>query len=176
MKIDIKYNDEIDEFTPDLTLEGRLNRYIKEKCPIIYAFPPFTNTYLLGGGIRDLIYAKKPKDLDFVIMDSKNEGYIKEVLKKFNIQYRYNRFGGYKFTYNDIEIDLWATDDLYSSIEYNVDGLLFDVGKGELLSLTFDDFIKNGLIKINPNNNIDNERVEKLKKFEKEFRMKNSNK
>lgn len=65
--------------------------------------------------------------------------------------------------------DLWLTEDLFSSIQYNVDGLFFDLRINSLLSLTFDDFVKNGLRLINPENNIENGRESKLKSFEEEY-------
>lgn len=73
---------------------------------------------------KRLIYAEKPKDLDFV----------------------------------------------FSAIEYNVDGLFFDLKTNSLISLTFKDFIDNGLKLMNKENNIEKGRIEKLKKFEKRFR------
>lgn len=170
MKINIEYNDNIDIFSKDVTFEQRLKKYVLDKCPLANAFSNYVPVFLLGGAIRDLMYAKEPKDLDFMILDSRFEDLIPKALERLNIEYKFNRFGGYKFVSNGIEVDLWANDDMFSAIEYNVDGLFFDLGKNELVSLTFDDFIKNGLIKVNDNNNIDVERVEKLKQFEKKFR------
>lgn len=93
--------------------------------------------------------------------------WVLKVFKTFNIEFILNRFGGYKFIYDDIEIDLWLADDLFSSMQYNVDGLYFDLRTNSILSLTFEDFNKNGLKLINPNNNIENGRERKLKEFEK---------
>lgn len=57
MNIPIKYNDEIDEFTLDLTLQMRLEKYIKKHFDVWYAISNMCNIYLLGGAIRDLIEA-----------------------------------------------------------------------------------------------------------------------
>ena len=70
-------------------------------------------------------------------------------------------------------IDLWLTNDLLSSIQYNVDGLFFDLKNNSLLSLTFEDFINNGLKLVNPENNIEKVREKKLIKFEEKYKRDN---
>lgn len=64
-----------------------------------------------------------------------------------------------------IEIDLWKTLDLFSTMEYNVDGLFYDIHNHQLLSFSYNDFTQNGLRKINPDNNLENNRVKKLQKY-----------
>ena len=168
--MNIKYNEQIDEFSYDLNLQMRIKNYIMNHFYPAYTISKLSEIYLLGGGIRDLILAEKPKDLDFVVLGKEQENWIFDVLKKFNIKYNYNSFGGYKFEYNGTIIDLWTTNDLFSAIQYNVDGLFYNLNKDILLSLTFDDFIKNGLKEVNSDNNIKNNREIKLLKFEKEYR------
>lgn len=168
MNIDIKYSDD-KEFIHDLTLQMRLKNYIYNHFYLAYTISNIYPVYLLGGAIRDLIYAEKPKDLDFVVI-SHDKDFILDVFSKFNINYTFNKFYGFKFVYEGTSIDLWLTDDLFSSIEYNVDGLFFDLKSNSLISLTFKDFIDNGLKLINKENNIENGRIEKLKLFEKKYR------
>ena len=96
------------------------------------------------------------------------EDFIKTFISKYGLQFSYNHFNGFKITFNDIEIDLWHTKDLFDSIEYNADGLLYDINNHRFISLTFDDFLKNGPKKINYSKNIDDksqERLLKLKNF-----------
>ena len=169
MDIEIKYNDEVDEFSWDLNLNMRVERYIKEYFYPAYIISMLAPIYLVGGGIRDLIDAKKPKDLDFVVLGD-NKDFILDIFKVYDIVPSYNRFLGYKFDYNDTTIDLWLAEDLFSAIQYNVDGILFDVKNKSMISLTFNDFQKNGLKLVNPCNNINNNREEKLKTFEKNFK------
>ena len=64
---------------------------------------------------------------------------------------------------------MWVTEDLFSAIEYNVDGIFFHLNSNSLLSFTFDDFLKNGLKLVNPVNNIQNGREKKLIKFQKDY-------
>ena len=176
MKIDIKYNEYLDEFTYDLSLEMRLQNYINNHFFPAYTIAKLAPIYLVGGSIRCLIYAKKPKDMDFVVLGKEQLDWVLKVFKTYNIDFKLNRFGGYKFIYNDTEIDLWLAEDLFSSMQYNVDGLYFDLRTNSLLSLTFDDFNKNGLKLINPENNIENGREKKLAKFERLYLNNNQNK
>ncbi len=158
MNIGIKYNDDLDEFTYDLSLVMRLKNYINNHFYPAYTISKLAPIYLVGGAIRDLMYAKKPKDMDFVVLGKEQLDWILKVFKTYNIEFTLNRFGGYKFIYGDTEIDLWLAEDLFSSMQYNVDGLYFDLRTNSLLSLTFDDFNKNGLKLINSENNIENNR------------------
>ncbi len=170
MNIPIEYNNKIDEFSKDLTLQMRLENYIKKHFDIAYIISNYCQIYLLGGAIRDLIYANKPKDMDFVILGKENMDFVLNIFKIYNIDYSINKLGGFKFNYNNTEIDLWLSDDLFSSIQYNVDGLFFDLKTNSLLSFSFEDFINNGLKVINNENNIDNGREKKLIKFEEKFK------
>ena len=116
----------------------------------------------------------EPKD--FNLNNFTIEEQFKLASQIYNIDYKLNRFGGYKFIYGDTEVDLWLAEGLFSSMQYNVDGLYFDLRANSLLSLTFDDFHKNGLKLINPENNIENGREKKLTKFERLYLNDNLNK
>lgn len=169
MNIDIKYNDELDEFICDLSLTMRLERYINTHFYPAYAISTLAPIYLVGGAIRDLILAKHPKDMDFVVVGKEHLDFVIKALEIYKIEYRFNKFGGFKFNYKGTEIDLWLADDLFSSMQYNVDGLYFDLRTNSVLSLTFEDFSKNGVRLINPENNIKNGRERKLIKFEEDY-------
>lgn len=169
MNIKIFYNKEKDEFSADLSLETRIKRYINENFFPAYAISCLAPVYLLGGSVRDLIFARIPKDMDFVVLGKENLDWVLKVLKKFNIEYKFNRFGGFKFTYKGTEIDLWLADDLFSAMQYNVDGLFFDLVSDRLISLTFEDYYKNGLKVVNKENNIENGREAKLVKFTNDY-------
>lgn len=173
MYYDIKYNDKDDEFIGDLTLQMRIERYIKEHFYPAKTISTLLPIYLVGGGIRDLMNAKHPKDLDFVVLGSDKE-WIEKVFEAFKIVPRKNKFGGYKFEYNGTTIDLWLTEDLFSSIQYNVDGLFYDIRTKRLVSLTYNDFQKNGLKLVNEENNIENGRILKLRQFEQDQRKENT--
>lgn len=170
MNIDILYNKEIDEFTNDLSLQMRLKRYLTNHFYPAYTIALLAPVYLVGGAIRDLMYAKHPKDLDIVVIGKEHKDWVLEVFDKFNIKYTYNKFGSYKIKYDDTTIDLWLSDDLFDSIQYNVDGIIFDLRTNSLLSLTFNDFINNGINLVNDKNNIENGREKKLTKFASNFK------
>lgn len=169
MKIKIFYNDKEDEFSRDLCLEDRLKKYIEKSFYPAFVIAHLSDIYLLGGSIRDLIFAKEPQDLDFVVLGKENKEWVLQVLNKFNVNYEINRLGGYKFTYNGTKVDLWLSDDLFSSIEYNVDGLFYNLKNNSMLSVTFQDFMDNNLRKVNENNNIDKGRILKLEEFAKRY-------
>lgn len=169
MNYNIKYNDKDDEFMLDLSLEMRIERYIKNHFYPAKAISVLSPIYLIGGGIRDLMDAKIPKDLDFVVL-GEDEKWFLEVFNAYKIKPKRNKFGGFKFEYNNTTIDLWITKDLFSAIQYNVDGLLYDIQSRRMVSLTYNDFLKNGLREVNSKNNIENGREHKLLKFEKEHR------
>ncbi len=169
MNLEIKYNNNNDEFKQDIDFQMRIQRYIKNHFYPAYTISKHSNIYLLGGGIRDLLVAKIPKDLDFVVLGN-DKKWIDEVFRIYKIRPHRNRFGGFKFEYSGTKVDLWLSEDLFSAIQYNIDGLLYDVKNNSLISLTFDDFLKNGLRLINPDNNIEKGRKEKLLKYEKEYR------
>lgn len=168
MNIDIKYNNN-QEFIHDLSLQMRLKNYINYHFYPAYVISELAPIYLVGGSIRDLINATKPKDLDFVILGQEHLDWVLTVLNAYKIKFTLNKFGGYKFTYNNTEIDLWLTEDLFSSMQYNLDGLYFDLRTNSLLSLTFADFYENGIKLINPENNIYNGREKKLNKFAQNY-------
>jgi hypothetical protein len=169
MNLEIKYNNNNDEFKQDIDFQMRIQRYIKNHFYPAYTISKHSNIYLLGGGIRDLLVAKIPKDLDFVVLGN-DKKWIDEVFRIYKIRPHRNRFGGFKFEYSGTKVDLWLSEDLFSAIQYNIDGLFYDVKNNSLISLTFDDFLKNGLRLINPDNNIEKGRKEKLLKYEKEYR------
>lgn len=170
MLIDIKYNDKEDEFSYDLTIQMRISRYVKSRFYPAITISTLAPIYLVGGTIRDLINARNPKDLDFVVVGNEHLEWVRSVLSRFGISYSFNRFGGMKFNYNGTDIDLWTTDDLFSSMQYNIDGLYYNVKNGSMLSLTFRDFIDNEVREINPDNNIRVDREKKLLKFAQDFK------
>ena len=48
--------------------------------------------------------AKKPKDLDFVIVGEEHKEWVLKVFKKFNIDYTFNRLGGFRINYQGTKI------------------------------------------------------------------------
>jgi len=59
---------------------------------------------------------------------------------------------------------------LFANNALNVDGFFFYLDDNNLISFSFDDFVKNGLKLINPDNNIEKGRKKKLIQFEKDYR------
>lgn len=66
--------------------------------------------YIIGGAVRDIIIKnKEPRDLD-IIIDCKTEDEYEIEHALQDIVYKKNRFGGYKIKLDNLEIDLWSTD------------------------------------------------------------------
>lgn len=68
MEFNIKYNEKLDEFTSDLSLQMRIKNYIDHHFYPAFAIATMAHTFLVGGSIRDLILARTPKDMDFVVL------------------------------------------------------------------------------------------------------------
>ena len=111
---------------------GKLDKLIKEKFPIIYEYDFGGIVFLVGGAIRNTIMGTEIKDLDFNILSQK-EDRIKDFIKKYNLSYRINAFGGYKIRYNGFDIDIHTTDDLLT-MTYDVDMLFYDIEMKMLIS------------------------------------------
>jgi len=153
----------------NISLEKEIKMYINQHFPVAYTIAKLAPVYLVGGAIRDLMFSSIPKDLDFVVLGLEHYDWMMEVLEFYKIEYCKNKMNGYKFSYQNVEIDLWCSSDLFSSLQYNIDGLFFSLETNSFLSVTFDDFVKRGLRMINEENNISNGREEKLIQFQKRF-------
>ena len=104
MEYDLKYNEQPDEFASDLTIQSRLRKYVNKHFYPAFAISMLCPIYLMGGAIRDLLMAKKPKDLDFVIVGEEHKEWVLKVFKKFNIDYTFNRLGGFSINYQETKI------------------------------------------------------------------------
>ncbi len=104
MEYDLKYNEQPDEFAIDLTIQSRLRKYVNKHFYPAFAISMLCPIYLMGGAIRDLLMAKKPKDLDFVIVGEEYKEWVLKVFKKFNIDYTFNRLGGFSINYQETKI------------------------------------------------------------------------
>lgn len=149
-----------------------IEKLIKEKFPIAISISYLAPIFLIGGALRDIENNITPKDLDFVVLDKTNT-IVKLFIDRFNLNYTINKLGGYKISYNGTTIDLCSTDDLLKSIEYNIEGLFYDVKSGFLLPFGYIDALENGLRVINPNNNINDETKRKSRKLKLENYIKN---
>lgn len=164
----------------NISLEDKIKNYIKDNFNIIYELAKEMPIYLVGGSIRSLMLSLEPKDLDFIVLGCEYKDKLSKLINKFDMKYSYNKFGGYKIKYGEIVVDIWTNNDLFSAVEYNADGIFYYVNNDVIVSLTFDDFIKNGVKKVNELNNIETTRINKINEFHKKYTellgVKNENK
>ena len=121
--------------------------------------------FLLGGAIKDIIYNNIVKDLDFVVL-SDNTDSIEKLINDNNLQYTKNSFDGYKIKYNNLYIDIWSAQDLYDCIQYNFDGLFYDIKNDSILSFGYINSINDKLIELNNKRNHPSS-ARKLERLEK---------
>ena len=117
-----------------------IDNYLANHFEIIYHH--FTSSiYLIGGSIKDLLLDREVRDIDIVVL-SNDDTQIKSFIDKYNLQYQRNNFGGYKIKYGDLEIDIWNSNDLYKCIQYNFDGLFYDIKNKVFIPFGFFDAIE----------------------------------
>lgn len=128
-----------------------LDKFLSKNLDIFLNFNFKGILYLTGGAVRDLLFLnKKPKDIDFVILTQEKNN-IKNFIKENKLKYTLNSFGNYKISYNNFEIDIWSTNDLYKTMQYNLDGLFYDIkNKSFIVFGFFKALEKRKLIELNP--------------------------
>mgnify|MGYP001515517692 CR=1 FL=1 len=102
----------------------KVRKYIIENFPLAIEISNIAPIFLIGGALRDIELLTPPKDLDFVVLSDTDE-IIKTFIEKNNLKYKINKLGGYKIYNNTVVVDLWNTNDLLKSIEYNIEGLFY---------------------------------------------------
>ena len=140
-------SDEIEEYLQKN--EGRIDKAFYEYFDIFNQFKLDGKPYILGGFLRDTLIKKKPKDLDMVILNG-NKPNILDNIKRLKLEYTLNAFGDYKISYNNKEIDIWTVKNLIEAIEFNIDGLFYDIQEKRFVDIGFIDAMdKNSVIRIN---------------------------
>lgn len=97
---------------------------------------------IVGGGPRDWLLGKEPRDLDFVV--NTRQGALASVLEPRQV--RRNRYGGYKLLVENFQVDVWSLeatwafsylrvksptlDDLPRTAFYNVDAIAVSILDG----------------------------------------------
>lgn len=148
----------------------KVDNYLVNNFGIIYDFQFNNDIFLLSGAIRDSIVDMAPRDLDIVML-SEDDSELQEFINKHSLKYKRNSFGGYKIEFNNITVDFWATNDLLKTIEYNLDGLFYDIKDRKILPIGYLSAVENKTLnRLNddskhPSNERQLERELKLKEF-----------
>lgn len=153
----------------------KVRKYIIENFPLAIEISNIAPIFLIGGALRDIELHTPPKDLDFVVLSDTDE-IIKTFIEKNNLKYKMNKLGGYKIYNNSVVVDLCNTNDLLKSIEYNIEGLFYDIKNDYIIPFGYYDALENGLRIINPNNNINEEERISKRKITLNNYIKNKNK
>ena len=106
--------------------QKKLDKFINEKFDIILKHNFNGILLLYGGAIRNTLINEPINDLDFVVL-TQDECQILEFIKKYNLKYKINMFGGYKIFCDDIAVDISSTNDLLKMGTYNIDMIFYDV-------------------------------------------------
>ena len=104
----------------------------------------FTNpTYMIGGAIKDIILGLDYKDLDFIqLTDDKSE--ILDFINNYRFNTKKNSFGDDKIILDYITVDFFKINDLYEILEFDFDGLIYDITNSRIISIGYFNAIKNG--------------------------------
>jgi len=142
---------------------------LDEYFPSFNKFKLIGEPYIVGGFLRSVILNREIKDLDIVILN----GNLDNILKNINdnkLDYIINRFGGVKIKFNNKYVDIWSANNLIEAIEYDFEGLFFDIYNKKFLDIGFTQAIKVGKVtEINLKNRVEEYYKERENKLNKEL-------
>lgn len=132
---------------------------------LLWDFEENSELILFGGTIRDYFdnqFINLPRDIDIVLKD-KNSIWIEKELNKFGINYKRNKFGGFKAFIDEFTFDFWALKDTWAFKEHkiecsvknlpetvflNIDGLVYNLTTQDLMKEFYDNGMKTRCIDI----------------------------
>ena len=118
------------DFNPEI-----IDKFLKEKFPLIFDFSFNGWLLLIGGTVKDIIMGKEDiKDLDFTLYTN-GRGNIEEFIRKYHLRSKRNIYRGYKISYHGLDIDMTACNDLYEAGHLSTDFLFYDVKRKVLIPI-----------------------------------------
>lgn len=112
-----------------------IDKYLKEKFPIIFDLKFDGLMLLVGGTVKDLMMGKEnSKDLDFTLL-TQREGNVLEFINKYHLDVYGTIENGYKIKYNDIFISIKVLHDLYYAGHLSTDYLFYDINRKMLIPI-----------------------------------------
>lgn len=112
----------------------KINEFLEKKISIIFDFKFNGLLLLFGSAVKDIIMCNEINDLDFIVL-TQNDSNIIDFLNKYKLIYKKNTYKGYNFTYNNINIDISSTDDLWFSGHLSTDRLFYDIKRKCLIPI-----------------------------------------
>lgn len=121
--------------------------------------------YLIGGYVRDVFEGKQSRDLDIIVSISKDE--LKRIVESESCDKSYNRLGGVKLNFRQINVDIWSFDNNWAFKEklvklnenerldslakgcfYNYDALVANVSNFTYCAKYYEDFLGKRMLNI----------------------------
>ena len=114
---------------------NKIDIFLKNSFPMIFDFEFDGLLLLIGGTVKDIIMGKEDiKDLDFTLYTN-GKGNVLEFINKYHLKSKRNIYRGYKITYNKLDIDITAINDLYEAGHLNTDFLFYDIKRKVLIPI-----------------------------------------
>lgn len=116
--------------------------------------------FLVGGFLRDMLFEEVPRDID-ILIKAFPEGFSSVIEALPSGVLKRNRFGGYKFIFENIELDLWSfkqnwsfreglveelSDNIHEGCFFNIDSMVFDYKRQEIYFDSFYESFKDGTL------------------------------
>ena len=135
----------------DLKLKTLIKNNLKDNFPQILDWKFKNPTYMIGGSIKDIMLNKVYKDLDFIQLSNSKYEIIDFInYNKFNTIK--NSFGDDKIILNNLTIDFFKVNDLFDILEFDYDGLIYDIVNDKIIYCGYTNSINNRYAtKINSN-------------------------
>jgi hypothetical protein len=160
-------------------------------CNFLYEASAVDSVFIVGGFLRSVVNHEKPRDLD-VIFNMSTEA-LQNYIEKRCLDYRRNKFGGFKVAFTNIDVDVWTSETnwafkskvvnvgdeyILSKVAqgtfFNYDSLVFDL-KTEKINVTqYNDCVRNRKLDIiRKSSNYSSKNPGKINNVVRAFRIRN---
>ena len=138
---------------------NQLRNSSKKICSLFNSLELYGELILIGGAVRDLSSNVQPRDFDFIINSSETN--FESLFE--GLQFKKNRFGGYKVLIDDFEFDFWSIknhwafrENVLEPIEenivrgsfFNIDALQVNISRGTIDASIYNEVADNGVLDI----------------------------
>ena len=126
----------------DLKLKTLIKNSLIDNFPQILKYDFKNPTYMIGDSIKDIMLSKKYKDFDFIqLSNSKYE--IIDFINHNQFNTIKNSFGNDKIILDNLTVDFFKVNDLFDILEFDYDGLIYDIVNDRLIYCGYTNSINN---------------------------------